>query len=219
VKFPTTAQRRRDLGPVKKGHAYGVLVHAMIAVDAPTGACLGLVGGEVWMGFGAGTDFHVLTRAMNDRRLAGGGLLYATMATFPMVGQRTIELPAREPGRGARTARLQLRFGTVEIVRPSSEWDRSLARTVTLRAIEGREIGAPPGVEPLLWRLLTTHAIADATAAWCIIDWYRLRWTIEQLFQVMKSRVCSWKTARSPAPNAWSSLPLWPPRRHASISN
>jgi hypothetical protein len=41
VKFPTTAQRRRGLGPVKKGNAYGVLVHAMIAVDAASGSCLG----------------------------------------------------------------------------------------------------------------------------------------------------------------------------------
>jgi hypothetical protein len=48
VKFPTTAQRRRDLGPVGKGNAYGVLVHAMIAVDATSGSCLGLVGGDVW---------------------------------------------------------------------------------------------------------------------------------------------------------------------------
>jgi len=48
VKFPTTAQRRRGLGPVKKGNAYGVLVHAMIAVDADSGSCLGLVGGDVW---------------------------------------------------------------------------------------------------------------------------------------------------------------------------
>ena len=46
--FPTTAQRRRGLGPVKKGNAYGVLVHAMLAVDATSGSCLGLVGGDVW---------------------------------------------------------------------------------------------------------------------------------------------------------------------------
>jgi hypothetical protein len=56
TKFPTTVQRRRGLGPTKrrglgptkKGNAYGVLVHAMIAVDATSGACLGLVGGEIW---------------------------------------------------------------------------------------------------------------------------------------------------------------------------
>jgi|ERR1700731_82989 hypothetical protein len=34
VTFPTTAQRRRGLGPVKKGNAYGLLAHVMIALDA-----------------------------------------------------------------------------------------------------------------------------------------------------------------------------------------
>jgi hypothetical protein len=48
VKFPTQARRRRGLGPVKKGKAYGLLAHTMIAVDAVSGACLGLVGGEIW---------------------------------------------------------------------------------------------------------------------------------------------------------------------------
>src|SRR3981081_3492405 len=47
VKFLTSAQRRRGLGPVKKGNAYGLVAHVMIAVDAESHACLGLVGGEV----------------------------------------------------------------------------------------------------------------------------------------------------------------------------
>jgi hypothetical protein len=33
---------------VGKGNASGVLLHAMMAVDADSGACLGLTGGEVW---------------------------------------------------------------------------------------------------------------------------------------------------------------------------
>src|SRR5277367_3943358 len=48
IKFPTTAQRRRGLGPVGKGNVYGLLVHSMITVDATSGACLGLVGGQIW---------------------------------------------------------------------------------------------------------------------------------------------------------------------------
>jgi hypothetical protein len=43
-------------------------------------------------------------------------------------------------------------------------------------------------VEPLHWRLLTTHAIADAAGAWQIVEWYQRRWVIEQLFRVMKSQ-------------------------------
>jgi hypothetical protein len=48
VKFPTQQGRRRGLGMVGKGNASGVLLHAMMAVDADSGACLGLTGGEVW---------------------------------------------------------------------------------------------------------------------------------------------------------------------------
>ena len=48
IKFATTEDDRRGLGKIKKGNAYGVLLHAMLAVDADTGSCLGLVGGEVW---------------------------------------------------------------------------------------------------------------------------------------------------------------------------
>jgi hypothetical protein len=48
LKFATTQDNRRGLGKVKKGKSHGVLLHAMIAVDADDGALLGLVGGDVW---------------------------------------------------------------------------------------------------------------------------------------------------------------------------
>jgi hypothetical protein len=48
LRFSTTADNRRGLGKVKKGTAYGVLLHAMIGVDADSGAMLGLAGGQIW---------------------------------------------------------------------------------------------------------------------------------------------------------------------------
>ena len=241
VAVPTTAQRRRGLGPVGKGNAYGVLVHAMIAVDAATRACLGLVGGDVWTRAGVNptphrkrplegresvrwintsqrakqvlksaamvtvvddreadiypkwavlpeADFHLLTRAMSDRKLAGGGTLFNVAARFAVAGRRTIELPARPPTRAKRSAILELRFGEVEICRPRDELDRGLPKTVQLRLVEVQEVDPPEGVVPLHWRLLTTHDIADAAEAWRIVGWYQARWTIEQLFRVMKSQ-------------------------------
>jgi Transposase DDE domain len=241
VTVPTTAQRRRGLGPVGKGNAYGVLVHAMIAVDAASGACLGLVGGDVWTRAGVNPtphrkrplearesvrwvdtaqqakqvlksaamvtviddreadiypkwamvpepNFHLLSRAMSDRRLVGGGTLSTAVAQFPVVGRRTMELPARPPARAKRSAALELRFGEVEICRPRDELDCSLPKTVRLRLLEVQEVDPPKGAEPLHWRLLTTHRIAGAAEAWQIVDWYRARWTIEQLFRVMKSQ-------------------------------
>jgi hypothetical protein len=48
VKFDTRRGQRRGLGKVGKGNARGVLVHAMMAVDADSEVCLGLTGGQVW---------------------------------------------------------------------------------------------------------------------------------------------------------------------------
>jgi hypothetical protein len=48
IKFSTSEDDRRGLGKIGKGNIFGVLLHAMMAVDAETGSCLGLVGGKVW---------------------------------------------------------------------------------------------------------------------------------------------------------------------------
>jgi len=48
IKFATTPDNRRDLGKVKKGNCWGMLLHPMLAVDAEDGTCLGLVGGRIW---------------------------------------------------------------------------------------------------------------------------------------------------------------------------
>ena len=48
ITYPTTAERRRGLGLCGHANAYGMLAHVMLAVDADTGACLGLITGEIW---------------------------------------------------------------------------------------------------------------------------------------------------------------------------
>jgi hypothetical protein len=253
VKFPTTAQRRRGLGPVKHGNTYGVLVHAMIVVDATTTACLGLVGGKAWTRPGVVTEphrdrpfmdreshrwlataeratevlqpaamitvvddregdiypkwaclpqagVHLLTRAMVDRRLVGprvrplagprtgSGTLFGAAEQVAVAGRRQLDLPARQPDRAKRTAVVELRYGALEICRPRDEQDRTLAATVRLWLVDVREVDPPEGVEPLHWRLVTTHEITDTAKAWQVVGWYQARWIIEQLFRVMKSQ-------------------------------
>jgi hypothetical protein len=243
VHFATKPKRRRGLGRCGHGNAYGVLAHVMMAVDADTEACLGLVGGQVWNRKGTvtsplrkrglkdresrrwvetavqakeilsgaamvtvisdregdiyptwgrvpGDNVHVLNRVMSDRRLADGtdATLYTVADSFPVASTAVIELRARGPARAARKARLELRFGEVEIARPANEKDRDLPARVKLRLVDVREIDAPAGVEPLHWRLLTTHEVADIATAWQIVDWYRMRWWIEQLFRISKSQ-------------------------------
>ena len=42
--------------------------------------------------------------------------------------------------------------------------------------------------EPLHWYLLTTHDVSDVASAWQIVNWYKKRWIIEQLFRLIKTQ-------------------------------
>lgn len=103
-----------------------------------------------------------------------GGFRRRRAANHRAGGART------KPGEPQRHSGLELRHGAVEIRRPDGEWDRQLPPTVRLRPIEVAEIAAPADAEPLHWRLLTTHDVGDADAAWQIVDWYQRRWVVAQ---------------------------------------
>ena len=50
-----------------------------------------------------------------------------------------------------------------------------------------REIGAPAGITPVVWRLVTNRNAQDRDAVIELIDWYRARWEIELFFNVLKN--------------------------------
>jgi hypothetical protein len=134
-------------------------------------------------------NFHLLTRIRHDRRMPCGGKLSDALEAMPDAGSRTIELAARAPNAPARNARLTLRYGVVSLKRPHNAADRkNMPDSVTLTIVEVLERHPPRGQKPIHWRLLTTHCVASEARAWQIVDWYRRRWVIEQLFRLMKSQ-------------------------------
>jgi hypothetical protein len=134
---------------------------------------------------GDGPDFELIARARFDRRLDGGGTLFEAAAHWPAAGEAEIEIVARKD-RAARTARLVLKFGVVTIRKPEDCLAKDVPATVMLRLVEVEEIGAPEGVEPVHWRLLTTYCLKSAKEAWGIVDHYRRRWRIEEYIRVLK---------------------------------
>src|SRR5437667_5912570 len=240
INVATTAERRRGLGEIGKGNGRGVLLHPMLAVDAESGSCLGLLSGQVWTRKGRRTvphdqrdlsdkesqrwiatvlaakpllakaamvtalgdresdifalyasateqRFHVIARSMHDRKLAGGLGLYAAGEAMAVVEQRAIVLPARAQ-RPERVVPLELRFGTVSLARPQSKFLHHLPESLSLHLVDVREVDPQAGTEPLHWRLLTTHPVANAEQAWRIVEWYKRRWLIEQFFRVLKTQ-------------------------------
>ena len=135
-------------------------------------------------------ETELLIRAHHDRVLEDGGALYDCMAEMPELGRETIDLPAN-PGRPARPVALALRARVVTLKRPKRNHAAeaaTLPSTVTLTLVEAREVDPPTGVTPVHWRLLTTHPVASFAQARQITGLYRQRWTIEQLFRVMKTK-------------------------------
>lgn len=135
-------------------------------------------------------EVELLIRAHHDRVLADGSRLYACTENQPELGRETVALPAA-PGRPAREAELVLRARQVAIKRPKRNRPAEAAQLpprVVLSLVEAREIDPPAGVTPAHWRLLTTHAVTTLTDAKQITRFYRERWTIEQLFRVMKTK-------------------------------
>ena len=133
---------------------------------------------------------EVLFRAHHDRVLTDGTTLFSKPAGWKELGQEEITVPAA-PGRRARTVVLALRAGVVTLKRPKrnrADAAAKLPATLTLTLLEAREIDPPGGNQPVLWRLLTSHAVTSFAEARRITGFYRQRWTIEQLFRTMKTK-------------------------------
>jgi hypothetical protein len=58
---------------------------------------------------------------------------------------------------------------------------------LAITCIVAQEVGAPAGVTPVVWRLLTNREAQDLDAVIELIDWYRARWEIEMFFNVLKN--------------------------------
>lgn len=131
---------------------------------------------------------ELVVRAAHDRSLGDGGRLFAMLDGRDEAGRVEIDLPAR-PGRRARAARLAVRFAPVALNRPSRpKGGPELPGAVELMVVDVRELDAPRGAKPIHWRLLTTQPVTDLAAALAIVDLYRRRWAIEQLFRTLKTR-------------------------------
>lgn len=132
-----------------------------------------------------GVDFII--RSYRDRRVAGSaGYLKEALALLPLRGEMEVQLRSR-PGQAARTARVQVRSGSVQFRGP--ERPDGNRPDFTANVVEVKETGAPEGVEPLHWVLLTSLPCERWTQVQRIIGRYLARWWIEEYHKALKSGV------------------------------
>ena len=80
--------------------------------------------------------------------------------------------------------------------------------TVKANAVRVEEIDPPAGVKPIVWLLLTTHPVETLEDALRIVGRRRARWTIEQVFRVMKSQGFDLWDSQIETPEAMAKLAL-----------
>jgi len=127
---------------------------------------------------------QLLIRAEHNRRVREEhGYLWEHLAAQPLAGIKVVRVP-RRANRPARTAELEVRFGSVELRAPKT---RGRLPNVRLWAVWAREPDPPPGMEPVEWMLLTTVPVENFEQACEKLQWYTRRWGIEIFHRTLKS--------------------------------
>ncbi|MEM6840474.1 MAG: hypothetical protein AAF609_27035 [Cyanobacteria bacterium P01_C01_bin.120] len=111
--------------------------------------------------------------------------LFSYLSSQPSAGQYRLDIPADPKiNRIDRSAKMTVRFTPVSLKRPNRLKD-DYPEQVEVQAVE---VAPPNGQKLVNWRLLTTHPVRTYQQALQIIQWYRWRRHIEQLFAILKQR-------------------------------
>jgi hypothetical protein len=129
-------------------------------------------------------NLHVLVRGQHDRRLSDGSQLMESASSLSVGGTLQVKVPRRQ-GQPARIAKLELRWEQLEIRPPAVALKKSWP-ALKVYVVLAREAGAPAGVEPIEWLLLTTWPVTTLKMARRLVRWYALRWGIECWHKVLK---------------------------------
>lgn len=114
------------------------------------------------------------------------GLTEREVPLSPRKGRKAPSARRIHPAREGRIARLSFRATAVTLRRPDS-LPKQLPEGLALHLVHVIEIDPPQGQPPVQWMLLTTEAIDTVDKVLRVVDIYRARWTIEELFKALKT--------------------------------
>lgn len=147
-----------------------------------------------------GDKLHVLLRSSSNRRTVGGGTLKEHLGQLPVMYEYGLMLNGDiRKGIEKRTARIQLKWSRVSVMRSKNTTSKQLPASMELYVVEACEVGKANGI---YWRLLTTHPVTSIEQAMQIIQWYKQRWHIEQIHRLLKTE--GFRIERSQLEQGWA---------------
>jgi hypothetical protein len=182
-------QNRRSLQPENERESYRwieMLEHAKSLHSPRLKTIIGDRESDIFLLFSQDreSDTHLLVRSCYNRKLTVGTCVAEFMSSQPAHSLVRV-IPCGSHHSQTREAQFELRWSPVELVRPTK--CRVKKDSVLVNCVDLMEV--TPGVaEPVHWRIFTTHPVNGLQEALQIVDWYRSRWTIEELFRTTKKQ-------------------------------
>ena len=125
-------------------------------------------------------DGHQVSRRLFDQVRSSPARATCTIEVNRLSARVKASKQARKNPRASRVADTTLRYQSVELPCPG-------AAPVKLWVVHAREEHPPPDAEPLEWFVLTTLRVTSTADAQRVLQWYALRWRIEDYFRILKS--------------------------------
>lgn len=131
----------------------------------------------------------MLVRSRTTRNLVNGNKLYEEVDAQPVVGTYIVDLPTdKRKNQIKRKAEVALRFANCEIKCPANLTSKGYPTTIAVTCISAKKINVPDKCKTISWKLLTTHKVENYEDALSMVEWYSVRWYIEQLFRILKKQ-------------------------------
>jgi hypothetical protein len=149
----------------------------------------------------ASSSQRFIVRAAQDRTLVPSEgderRLFDAVRCEPIAFTMEVPLSARRkkgnakqdnafPSRRSRAAQLSFAARAVTLSRPE-RCARTLPAALTVNVVHVLELGPPVGEPPVEWVLLTSEPIGSEKDISFVVDGYRTRWVIEELFKTTKT--------------------------------
>ena len=143
-----------------------------------------------------------VVRIRYDRQVAGGeasapARVSEIRAQTVVRAERPVTVAARRaedraqrlahPAREGRVATVSFAASPVVLQRPRDHRASALPPTIAINVVFAWEAHPPAGETPVEWWLATTEPIDTVADVLQVVEWYRTRWLIEELFKCLKT--------------------------------
>lgn len=190
LEFKSKQDRKYNSLPIEQKESYRWIEVSKNTKSALNDVAEGIVivqdrEGDIYEQFAVIPDKQtdLLIRARTNRTLKDKTKLFGCLSEEQVRGSYELAIAAKGK-RKKRTAQIEIRYKEIEICKTDTA-SKNAAPSVRLNLIEAKETGYS-GSDKICWRLLTTIAVDDVQTAKTCIEWYSWRWTVEEVFKILK---------------------------------